>query len=65
MAFLIRDCVPGYEIPAHHLAAPRPAPIAFPEVAGVHACITPEGEQPEKTAERGGEDCPSTPMGEA
>ena len=24
-----------YEIPAHHLAAPRPAPIAFPVCAGL------------------------------
>lgn len=34
-----------YEIPAHHLAAPRPAPIAFPEVAGVHAPDCAESEQ--------------------
>ena len=54
-----------YEIPAHHLAAERPAPIPFPVSAGVHGCITPESEQAEKTAEFGGEHASSTPMGEA
>lgn len=35
-----------YEIPAHHLAAPRPAPIAFPEVAGVHVPDCAEADAP-------------------
>lgn len=57
-------CTPLAEVvAAHHLAAPRPAPIAFPVNAGVHACITPEGEPAEKTAERGGGNCPSTREG--
>lgn len=57
----------AYEVPAHHLAAPRPAPIAFPVAAGLS-----HGDSHFADEEQPGEPLApvlaekhSTPMGEA
>lgn len=55
----------GVNIPAHHLAAPRPAPIAFPVSAGVHGadCAPPDAEPVSRESQSA--ETSSTPMGDA